>query len=380
MSQFQRYAFNSRTFDAIQLPQIQEKRGKDWIDFGSNNLYPDLLIELFNNSATHHTAIEAKQDAVTGEGFKLFGDDVINTKGETINEIFEKISLDYILFGGYSLNIIWSRDGQTIAEVYHLPFNNVRSGVMNEETEEVEEYYYTSNWAQYRKYKPVAYKSYSPTDNKGEDANQIYYCFDYTVGNFYYPLPSYVAATNDIDTDSRISKFHRSNLQNGLNPSMMLTFKNGIPTADEQTEIWKDIESTFASESNAGKFFVNFSEPGREPDLTPIQSVNDDYYVILGDRISGVILTSHRISSPLLLGIKDASGFSNNADEITTAYNHFMGTVIVPMQKKLVKSFSKIINQTGRTVKLEIIPAEILYTVNVEGAPQEIIQPNETQD
>jgi hypothetical protein len=375
----QRYAFNSRSFEAIQLPAIVEKKGKDWIDFGSNNLYPDLLIELFNNSAMHHTAIEAKVDAITGEGFKYFGDEFINQKGETIDEIFAKITTDYVLFGGYSLNVIWSRDGSTIAEVYHLPFNNVRSGVLNED-EDVEHYYYSSNWAQHRKYKPVAYKAYSPTDNKGEDANQVYYCFDYTVGNFYYPLPSYVGAINDIDTDARVSRFHRSNLQQGLAPSMMLTFKNGIPTADEQTSIWRDIEKTFAGEDNAGKFFVNFSEPGREPDLQAIENANDDYYITLSARLSQSILTSHRISSPLLLGIKDAAGFSNNADEIQTAYNHFMGTVIVPMQKKLVKTFSKIINQTGRTVKLEVEPAEILYTVNVEGAPQDIIQPNETQD
>ena len=57
-----------------------------------------------------------------------------------------------------------------------------------------------------------------------------------------------------------------------------------------------------------------------------------------------------------------------------------MGTVIVPMQKKLVKSFQKIINQTGRTVKLEVEPAEILYTVNVEGAPQDIITPEITEN
>ena len=379
MQQQERYAFKSRSFEAISLPAIQEKKGKDWIDFGSNNLYPDLLIELFNNSAMHHTAIEAKVDAVTGEGFRYFGDEIINSKGETIDEVFEKVATDYILFGGYSLNVIWSRDGSTIAECYHLPFNNVRSGVMNED-EDVEHYYYSTNWSQFRKYKPVAYKSYSPTDNKGEDANQIYYCFDYTVGNFYYPLPAYVGAINSIDTDARVSRFHRSNLQQGLAPSMMLTFKNGIPTADEQANIWRDIERTFAGEDNAGKFFVNFSEPGREPDLQAIENANDDYYITLSARLSQDILTSHRISSPLLLGIKDASGFSNNADEIQVAYNHFMGTVIVPMQKKLVKSFGKIINMTGRTVKLEIEPAEILYTVNAEGAPQDIITPNETQD
>ena len=371
----QKYVFKAQQFEAIQLPKIEEKKGKEWIDFGGNNLYPQLLIELYNNSAMHHTAVDAKIQGIVGEGFKLFGDEFVNSHGETIDEIFEKITLDQVLFGGYALNVIWSRDGENIAEIFHLPFNNVRSGVLNED-EQIEEYYYSSDWAKYRKHKPVAYPAFSTTDNTGDDASQIYYCYDYTVGNYYYPLPSYVGALNDIDTDARISRFHRSNLQQGLAPSMMLTFRNGIPTADEQTEIWRDIEKTFAGEDNAGKFFVNFAEPGREPTVEAIQNANDTYYVTLEERVTSRILTSHKISSPLLLGIKDASGFSNNADEINTAYNHFMGTVIVPEQKKLVKSFNKMINMTGKTIKLEIEPAEILYTVNVDGAPQDI-EPNQ---
>jgi len=371
----QKYVFKAQQFEAIQLPKIEEKKGKEWIDFGGNNLYPQLLIELYNNSAMHHTAVDAKIQGIVGEGFKLFGDEFVNSHGETIDEIFEKITLDQVLFGGYALNVIWSRDGENIAEIFHLPFNNVRSGVLNEE-EQIEEYYYSSDWAKYRKHRPVAYPAFSTTDNTGDNASQIYYCYDYTVGNYYYPLPSYVGALNDIDTDARISRFHRSNLQQGLAPSMMLTFRNGIPTADEQTEIWRDIEKTFAGEDNAGKFFVNFAEPGREPTVEAIQNANDTYYVTLEERVTSRILTSHIISSPLLLGIKDASGFSNNADEINTAYNHFMGTVIVPEQKKLVKSFNKMINMTGKTIKLEIEPAEILYTVNVDGAPQDI-EPNQ---
>lgn len=375
----QKYLFKAQQFDAIPLPNIEEKRGKEWIDFGSNNLYPQLLIELYNNSAMHHTAVDAKVDGITGEGFKYFGNEIINSRGETIDELFAKITLDQQLFGGYALNVIWSRDGENIAEYYHLPFNNVRSGVMNED-EEIEEYYYCSDWTKYRKYKPVSYKAFSTTDNSGDNASQVFYHFETTPGNYYYPLPSYVGAINDIDTDARISRYHRSNLQQGLAPSMMLTFKNGIPTADEQTEIWRDIEKTFAGQDNAGKFFVNFAEPGREPTLEPIQNVNDTYYVELESRVSSRILTSHRISSPLLLGIKDASGFSNNADEIQTAYNHFMGTVIVPEQKKLVRSFNKLINMSGRTIKLEIEPAQILYTVNVDGAPEDIIEPNNNQE
>jgi len=355
----QKYVFKSQAFDAIKLPYIEEKRGRDWIDFGSNNLYPDLLIDLYNNSAMHHTAVDAKVDAIVGEGIRTFGDDVVNTDGETMNEIFEKITIDFELFGGYALNVIWSNDGSTIAEYYHLPFNNVRSGKLNED-EVVEEYWYSQDWKQYRKHKPVSYPAYSATDNKGDKASQIYYCFNYTVGNYYYPLPLYVGAINDIDTDARISRFHASNLSNGLAPSMMLTFRNGIPQPDEQHEIYKDIERTFAGEDNAGRFFLNFAEPGREPTVETIENANDDYYITLEERVTSRILTAHRITSPLLLGIKDASGFSNNADEIQVAWSHFMGTVVVPERKKLLKTFNKIVNQTGVTAKLQIIPQEIL--------------------
>ena len=141
---------------------------------------------------------------------------------------------------------------------------------------------------------------------------------------------------------------------------MMLTFRNGIPTPDEQEEIWRDIEKTFAGEDNAGKFFVNFSEPGREPTVEAIENANSDYYVTLEERIASRILTAHRVTSPLLLGIKDSAGFSSNAEEIKVAYAHFIGTVIRPDRKKILTSFNKIINLFGLTVKLEVIPAEIL--------------------
>jgi len=357
-----KYVFRTHNFESIQLPQISEKKSKEWIDFGSNNLYPELLIELYNNSAMHHTAIDAKTDAITGEGFKQFGNMPINSKGETIDEVFEKIAKDYILFGGYALNVIWNKAQDGIAEIYHLGFNTVRSGKMNED-DQVEEYFYCSDWAQQRKYKPTAYKSFDTTDNQGDNASQIFYYYDYTVGNSYYPLPSYVGAINDVDIDSRISRFHANNLKNGLAPSMMLTFRNGLPTEDEQNDIWRDIEKTFAGEENAGKFFVNFAEPGREPQVQTIENANDDYYITLESRITSRILTAHRITSPLLLGIKDASGFSNNADEIQTSFNHFLGTVIMPDQKKLVKSFSKMLYYFGLNVNLQIEQSQILYTM-----------------
>jgi hypothetical protein len=101
-------------------------------------------------------------------------------------------------------------------------------------------------------------------------------------------------------------------------------------------------------------------------EVTPIESANDDYYVTLEQRITSRILTAHRITSPLLLGIKDAAGFSNNADEIKVAYNHFQGTVVEPKQKTILKSFGWPLKFAGFNVALTVTPNEILPTVEEE--------------
>tara|TARA_R100000951_G_scaffold94548_2_gene83331 strand:+ start:1794 stop:2966 length:1173 start_codon:yes stop_codon:yes gene_type:complete len=368
------YSIKGSQFQAIELPAIKEVRGKDYMSFGSDNLFPQLLIDLYDNSAMHHTCVDAIKEGILGEGLETIGDEYINTAGESIDEILEKITLDYALYQGYSINVIWNKEGTGIAEIYHLPFANVRSGKRDEE-DKVNEYMYSSNWANLRKYPFETYKCFDPTDNKGENASQVYYCFNYTPGNEVYPLPGYVGALNDINLDHRISVFHNSNISQNLMPSMVIKMNNGIPTPEAQREIYREIQNTFGSESNAGKFFLTFSDGAeRAMDVQTIDASNDDYYITLEQRISSRILTSHRITSPLLLGIKDASGFSNNADEIAVAYAHFEGTVIEPKRKKILSSFGYILKLAGYNVKMKIKPNRLLSMSDVSDAPGDINQ------
>jgi len=359
MSNEKAYEVIGQKFEALQLPEIRDVRGKDWMFYGTENLYPQTLIDLYNNSAMHHTCVQAIKDGIIGEGIEIIGDEVVNTKGETVNEVFEKISQDFVLFNGYALNVIWNKEGTRIVEMYHLPFNNVRSGKWDED-DNVTEYFYSSDWTNIRKYKPNAYRSFNPLDNRGDAASQIYYCYTYTPGNDYYPLPDYVGALNDIQLDGRVSKFHNANISNGLAPSLFLQFRNGIPTPEARRDIYNEIEDTFAGEDKAGRFFLSFSEPGKELEVTPIEAANDDYYITLETRISSRILTAHRITSPLLLGIKDASGFSSNADEIRISYDHFEGTVVEPKRKKILSSFGYILRAMGWNITLTVIPNKIL--------------------
>ena len=353
------YSVIGANFAAPALPVIKEIRNKDYMFYGEDNLYPERLIEMYDSSAMHHTAIQAIKDGIFGEGIELIGTEYINTQGETIDDIFEKITLDYTLYQGYSLNVIWNKEGNAIAEIYHLPFANVRSGKKNEE-DEVEEYYYSSDWSNLRKYKEIPYRAFDAMDNKSDNASQIFYYFNYTPGNDVYPLPAYVAASNDIVLDAKVSRFHVNNISNGLAPSLFIKMRNGIPTPEARRDVYKEIEDTFSGEENAGRFFLSFSDPENAPEVTPIEAANDDYYITLENRISTRILSAHRITSPALLGIANGSGFSSVADEILVAYSHFENTVVEPKRKKITQSFGYILKLAGYNVNINVIPNTII--------------------
>ena len=369
------YAINSSEFNAIETPSISEVRGKDFMYFGGRNLFPQRLIELYDTSAMHHTCVDSITAGIIGSGIEIIGTEYINPMGETINEIFEKVALDYTLYQGYAINVIWNKERTKIAEMYHLPFANVRSGKPDEE-DKVNEYMFSTDWSNLRKYPYDTYKAFDATDNKGDNASQIFYFYGYTPGNEVYPLPAYTAALNDIYLDAQVSRFHSNNISNGLAPSMFVQFRNGVPTPEERRDVYKEIERTFTGTENAGRFFLSFSEPGKEMEVTPIDSANDDYYLTLETRISSRILTAHRITSPLLLGLHDGStGFSSNSEEIKVAYAHFEGTVITPKRKKILSGFGYMLRLAGYNIALKVAPNQLVPEAEVtDTAPQTNIE------
>jgi hypothetical protein len=370
------YAVNSSEFNAIEIPNISEVRGKEYMYFGGRNLFPERLIELYDTSAMHHTCVDSITAGIIGDGIETIGTEYINSNGETIDEIFEKISLDYTLYNGFAINVIWNKERTKIAEMYHLPFGNVRSGKPDEE-DKVNEYMFSTDWSNLRKYPYSTYRAFDATDNKGDNASQIYYCYGYTPGNEVYPYPAYIAALNDISLDAQVSRFHANNIANGLAPSMFIKFRNGVPTPEERRDVYKEIEKTFTGTENAGRFFLSFSEPGKEMDVTPIESANDNYYLTLETRISSRILTAHRITSPLLLGLHDSvsSGFSSNSEEIKVAYAHFEGTVITPKRKKILSGFGYMLRLAGFNIALKVAPNTLVPEAQItDTAPQTNIE------
>ena len=357
------FAFNVDRIE-VQLPLFIERAGLKWISYGADNLYPQFIAGLFMKSAMNRTAIQSKVDGVFGQGLRTKDPEMnyllkrANSK-ESWNDVFEKLTLDYITFGGFSINVIWNNEGTEIAEFYHVDFTKVRSGIHAVDFDGPEYYFYSSDWAQWKKQRPIEYAAFDPKKSETHPS-QIYYFMDYEPGNLFYPLPSYVGAQNDIQIDIEVSKFHISNLANSMMPGLFVSLNNGIPDAEAREEIYDELTMGFRGSENAGKTFIAFSEDKEHaPEVTPIQSANDQYYLALESRITSRILSAHRITSPLLLGLyhEGGTGLGSNKDEIETAYAHFLVTVVKPIQKQMLKVFDKVMYEMGRPeVELYIEP------------------------
>lgn len=340
----------------IQLPVFVEKifNGQKYVRYGDDNLFPQFLQMLANRSALHNAIITTKLDYAYGKGFdyESTDKDVLTTAFinhpnpyESLQDIYKKVLYDYILYGAFALNIIWDADGEHIAEVYHCDVAKLRSG-MKDRFGRVDEYYYADTWYKTvnRNYESI--KSFNPKNRKG---GQILYYKQYRPGVDYYALPSYCGCLNSIATDVEISNFHLSHILNGMSPSKMITFMDGVPSEEEERDLKLQIEELYTGSDNAGKFILNFVDtPEKAPKIDTLGGDNlGDEFIQLEDSVLNQILAGHKITSPLLVGLRsENNGLGSNADEIYNAYQVFVNNVIKPIQDEVLKVFNSLLPYT----------------------------------
>jgi hypothetical protein len=350
------------------VPQYQEVvKNKPYIFYGEDNLFPNHLLALYQYSSINRACINAIIYGVKGKNLlvKEGNPDAIAmaNRNETVYEVMEKCITDRILFGGYALNIVKSNDGG-IAEFYHTDFSRLRAG-KQDMFGNTGTYWYSVDWkgtqVNPQKFKPIEIPAFNMTD---DSTSQIMYVKSYIPGMDYYTAPDWVAGITSIQLDIEVKNFHLCNTQNSMMPSMAVSFKNGTPNEDEMTMIQRQLEAKYTSSNNAGKFFLFFSENADSaPDITPIpNNASDGWYSNMAPQIEQTILTSHRITSPMILGIKTA-GQLGGREEVLDSYNLFLQTVIIPIQESMLKTFEKLIFlRDKQTINLGIEQNQILPT------------------
>ena len=327
----------------------ENKKDGKYVRSGEDNYFPHYIIDLYNRSSIHAAAVNATVEAIIGGGLTANVPtylDKANTHGETVNDIYSKIALDYYLQGSYALEIIWSRDRSRIAEIYHIDFSHIRAKEKDHRGR-VPGYYVSGDWDKKGRYAAnIDDAVYLPTYNpelKDEQPNQIYICKKYRPGQEYYPLPVYNGALRVIELDTHVDNFHVNNIQNGLAPSLAITTFTGGDEMDI-TAIEAQLKANYGGADNAGSLiYMDVDSPENAPTIVPIpQNGADNYYVTVNDMTVQKVLSAHRISSPTILGIA-TQGALGQRNEMIDAMMLWQNTVIGPYQQDILRSLEYIL-------------------------------------
>ena len=359
----------------------KEKVSKEMVKAGSDNLFPQYLIELYNKSSIHAAAVNAITETVIGGGLTANEESFIdkaNKIGETWNDIFSKVSLDFYLHGSFALEVIWSLDRSRIAEVYHIDFSTIRAREKNHRGH-IPGYYIADEWKPFSRVdnEDIVYLPAFNENTKQDEPSQIFVVRNYRPGQMYYPLPLYNGALKVIELDTEIDTFHVNNIKNGLAPSLAITtFMNG--TDDDVSTVEAMLRANYGGSENAGSLmYIDVDSPENAPKIEPIpQNGADNYYVTINDMTVQKILTAHRITSPMLLGIK-TEGQLGGRDEMIDAMQLFQHNVIQPIQQDILKQLEVVMSINYPEIVLGVETTTLFEDGTTE---EEVVTSVETTD
>ena len=332
-------------------PSIIEQKNKDWVQYGDDNNYYQYLIDLYHGSPTNNACIKGIADQIYGLGLEVSGTSknlpgYIEFKKMFGADDLRAVIMDLKMLGQASFQLIKSKDKKKYVQAKHFPQQTLRPAKCNDKGE-IEKYYYYPDWANIKRgTQPTEIRAWGYDQNANECILTIK---PYSTGSFYFAPVDYQGGTQYANLESEISNFHINNIMNGLAPSMLINFNNGQPPAEVKDTVESQIKAKFGGSSNAGRFIISWND-GKDSaaDITPVQlSDAHNQYQFLSSESMQKVMVSHRVVSPLLLGIKDGTGFGNNADELKSASILFDNVVIRPFQRLVIDAVTKVLNHNG---------------------------------
>ena len=267
-------------------PKIKEVRGKEWVSYGEDNNYYQFLIDRYNGSPTNNAAINGLSEMIYGKGLDATDS---NRKPDQYAQMItllkkdcvRKLVFDLKLMGSCAMQIIYSKDRTKVAQVEHFPIETLRAEKCNEEGD-IEAYYYFKDWANI---KPTDEPKRIPCFGYSRESIEIYVVKPYRAGFYYYSPVDYQGGLQYSELEEEISNYHLNNILNGLAPSMLINFNNGVPNEEQRRLIENRIYEKFSGSSNAGKFILSFNDNAdAQANIEPVQlSDAHNQYQFLSD-------------------------------------------------------------------------------------------------
>jgi hypothetical protein len=368
------------------MPKAIEDKRKDWVAYGEDNDYYRFLIDSYLQSATNNAAIRSISDQIYGEGICIDGKEKDSKEVKELRSFvghrdLKKIILERKMLGQAAMQVIYSKAGndRKVVKVKHFPIHTLRPEKMDENGV-INNYYYHPNWTEKKRSDTL---KKIPTFGTSKEKVELMVLKPYLSGYDYFCPPDYSGSLPYAELENEIADYLLNETKNSFSGTKVINFNNGVPDIEQREAITRDVKGKLTG-SRGQKVIVAFNENQESATTVEDISLNDapSHYEYLANEAMHKILVGHRITSPMLLGIKDSGkGLGNNADEIKTASQLFTSTVIAPYQNEIIDALEEIMELNGEVPELYFITSqpiefteenqEVDYDENKEEAPVE---------
>ena len=353
-----RSAFSFAAIDSyletnIVSPVEKVLAGRDMVEWGTRNAYPDYLLDLYNNVPTLRSIINGNIDYVAGDDVTImplqeeFTNQEMNMRGDTIREQVKDIAKDFEIYGGFALQVIRNLAGE-VAEVYYIDMRYLRTN------KEGDVFYYSEKWGKSSRTDMVVYPAFLPKieweklsdEERNRHASSI--LFVKNVHTQVYPAPLYAASVTACEIERLIDEFHLSDINNHFVSSAIINFNNGDPGQEIKSEIERDFNEKFCGASNGGRVAFSWN-PNKESATDIVEFKMEDFgerYKALSQHSRTQIFTSFR-AIPLLFGLTSEANTGFSTEEFEQSFKLYNRTQIQPVQRMICDAYDKIYGQRG---------------------------------
>ena len=358
---------------AYSSPTITESKGKDFVEYGEDNNYFQFLIDRYLYSNTNNAIITGVSNMIYGKGIDATDsnrkpNEYAQMKSIIKQGCLKKVALERKLLGMGAMQIGYDK-GQ-VKFVEHFPMNTLRAEKCNDKGE-IEAWYYHPNWDKYKKGDEIKRIPSFGFGNKKDV--EIYVVKPYLSGYHYYTPIDYSGALPYAKLEEEIADYLINDVMNGFSGTKVINFNNNIPPEEKRQEVASDVKRKLTG-SKGDKVIVSFNSSAENKTTVDDIPLNDApaHYEYLANECFEKLIVGHRVTSPMLLGIRDTGGgLSNNSDEIETATRLFDNIVIRPYQIEIIEALDEILAVNGIALNLYFKTIQPLEFIDVNTANAE---------
>lgn len=333
---------------SVSQPRIDIKQRaawKRWVNFDYDNLFPEVLYNLYADSPLQASILNNQMKYVYGAGLKDYEASIFQPNLlDRWEDIIKKCITDFCIYGAFSIQVVPSVNGDRLL-FYHVPVNQVRLGAYNEENQ-IEYAYLATDWSRINSSNVVEIKMFGNEQPKQGERYLLYFK-EYDPNELFYAIPKWYSAANWILADIALSRYYNNYIRNNFSANLAITYPCDLDE-DKKKQLYEMLVESFGGEENAGNIVLLFGENGSNPVISPIESVNADLYQNVCDTVLKYIVSANRLTSPMLAGLNTSSGFSAKSDEIIASYVLYKLTLIDSIREFIMSKINYLLTLNGQ--------------------------------